>query len=251
MRTIRKLFISFVMVALPGLSPLAAMHSYPDFSCIQANGRFNIHIISAPTSRFTIDQTEPCVTAEVRDGTLFLTTNITPQRQKAYDYKAANVTVWLPNLAELSLRGENSVTGDNVASEGLSITTGDNNYVVLDGTVDVQQIRANGNSSVSVQWVNSDELGVETDDNAHVYLAGRTNILHAHAYDDSSLNAKYLRSPVVLIDTEDNAVAEVLPTRSLYAFAIDNSNIYYFKSGKHLLESTQTSGNVLQLGHWK
>lgn len=252
MQIIRKLFISLIMVALPSLSSLAAViHSYPEFSSIEANGRFNIHIISAANTHFTIDQTEPCVTAAVRNGTLFLTTNLTPGQQRSAAYHPANVTVYLPDLTELSLKGQNSVTGDNVASQGLLIKVGGNNHVMLNGTVNVQQIKADGDSSVSVQWVNSDSLAVEMDDHAQVYLAGRARILHAHVYADSCLNAKYLRSRAVLIDAEDNAVAEVLPTHSLYAFATDNSNVYYYKSGKHLLESTQISGNVLQLGHWQ
>lgn len=245
----RKLLVLIILVITPSVFA-TNLFSNESFSRIEANGRFNIQIMPATNAGFDIDQSEPCVTAVVRDDTLFLTTNIPPREQQQMNYHAANVMVWLPMLTALSLNGDNTVTVKDVKTSDLNINT-DNSNVTFNGVVNVKKIDANGNSRVSLRWVNGGSVNVITEDNARIHLAGVANLLQARAYGHSYLDAQYLRTPAVLVYTEDDATAEVLPTHSLYAFAYDSSNIYYYKTSKHLLESTQISGNVLQMGYWR
>lgn len=224
--------------------------SIAHFSGIEADGNFNIEITANPQYRVAIrDPDLSCVKAWVDgDGLLVLSLD---KRHIECRGNSATATISMPDLSALYLAGSTSVIAHDINSHGLVIEAKDDSSAAIFGDVDITKINADDNSNVTVRWVNSHDLALVEEGNAQVTLAGVTALLQARLFGASELNAKYLRSETILVHTDDEASADVLATRYLYAFADERSNVYYYKSAKHHLESTHISGNVLQLAHWR
>lgn len=227
--------------------------NYPYFNSIVADGNYNIHITQGRNAVHIANEGAFYTNTRVVDNTLML--EFVPQKkeQTPDDFPTVNVDVSMPVLNEISLLGNSTLHASNIRSYGLVLATSGNNNVQLDGTgvFNIAKIDARGNSDVSVQWVNSNDLLVEGDDYAQIKLAGVAKILQVRLAGTSLLDAKYLRPDIALVDTQDFATADILATHSLYAFATDHSNIYYYKTPGYYLDNTQISGNVLQLAHWQ
>lgn len=232
--------------------PRADLSALAPFSSIEADGDFNIYITGGNNRSVVLDNdANEYVNAEVIDNKLVLNVPVYPE-EKNIVFPPATVRITVPYVEALYLNGHSSVIGNNIRSYGLTIVSDEDSNIVLNGVVGVNKITASGDSNISISWVDSKNLEVLLSGCARVYLAGVTDLLQARLAGASHLNAKYLRPRVMLIQTQDQAVAEVLAIKYLYAFATGQSNIYYFKTpDKNYLESTEFSGNSLQLGHWQ
>lgn len=230
-----------------------ANSSYPYFNSIVADGNFDIRITQGRNAVHMSDEAASYTDARVVDNTLILEFVPQEKKQTADDFPTVNVNISMPVLNDISLLGNSTLEASNIRNYGLVIAANGNNHVRLDGqgVFNIAKIDARGNSEVSVQWVNSPELQIVGDDYAQISVAGVTKLLQVRLAGVSSLDAKYLRPDIALVDTRDFATADILAKDSLYAFAIDHSNIYYYKTPGYYLDSTQISGNVLQLAHWQ
>lgn len=239
---------------------IAAGKPEPWFNSIETDGDFEIQIHTSRTNRIQIQRTDCYIDSWVEGGVLHLVLLPPPDAKPDSNtnletppmpLEPIHVTVWMPELQNLTLNGTNSVMGDPIYSEWLNIDGEGQSNIILRGLLNVNKIIIHGASDVSLRWIKSHHLVVRGYDSSEIFLAGTADVLDAKLTDDAHLDARYLRSHTVLVETESGARANVLALKSLNAFAYGSSNIYYYKSPNYQLAETEFMGNVLQLGHWK
>lgn len=226
--------------------------SLANFDSIQANGNFNITVEYGRPSVAIDGDTATYVSADVVNGTLLLSNvELVDKDNKPIECPTANIRVSLPALNDIYLLGNSTLVANNVRAYGTTIAVNDNSSVRLSGDVHVKKISAYGNGNISIRWIDSDDLLVLASDNAEISVAGVARILEARLSGAAYLNAKYLRPDVAFVNTTDIATADVLATHSMYAFATDSSNIYYYKTPVKYIDESEYSANVLQMGYWR
>jgi hypothetical protein len=161
------------------------------------------------------------------------------------------VRIYTSNLNRLSLYGSANLTARSLDCPNLIVEAADDSQVYVRGEVGIFQLLVpEGDPYIDISRVNSRDLLIEADGGT-ISLAGATQFMDARLAGDAHLNAKYLRVNKIWIQTTDNALAEVVVTRTLRAFADANSNVlFYNRKPKYLTDVTQISGNVLQIGYW-
>ena len=106
-----------------------------------------------------------------------------------------------------------------------------------------------GNGRINIDWIKTDSLIIEGSGSGPVYLAGETDNLVIKLMRKARLHARYLRAQKAHVFTTDNAIAEIFVLDTLGAYAVNNSNIYYYKRPKDITIVTKDTGNVLY-PHW-
>ncbi|QLH43967.1 MAG: DUF2807 domain-containing protein [Coxiellaceae bacterium] len=187
------------------------------------------------------------VVIQNNDGVLSL------QRDKSIDQfpdEPISVNIWLPYLRELDLFHGAVAAVQGASGSNIRLVLNDQSRISLQGYVPVAEVDVAGDSMVDVSWVDTDHIQIIGRDNSEIHLAGAVRVLDARLYDNAVLDAKYLRSITALVYTCENAMAQVIATYSLNAFATDFSNIYYYRTPEKLVDFSEKSGNVLQVAHW-
>lgn len=218
------------------------------FEAIDVDGDFNIQVKSGPHAAVEIPNLPDYVEADSNDNTLFLRMHIPPNAK--YQCPPVTVYITLPYLLSINLAGNSSIMGRNIHSNYLTINTQDNSHVILDGVLGVNTIDASGDSSINLRWVNSQKLTIRGNGNSSISVAGVTGVSDIRLTDSATLDSRYLRSKTMFIETRGNSTADVIAIDDMYAFATEYGNIYYYKTPGYYLDSTEMSGNSLQLGYW-
>ncbi len=222
----------------------------PRISAINALGPIRITLLPAKSTQKTIitiktRRAHPLLT-KVKGHTLYLAAQnaMTPKN------KRPQVTIKTDQLRSLKILGSASVTAKGLRSQGLSLYADTSGTIHLTGMMNLKQIYNFGPGHIFLRWIKSPKLTIYSVGGGTIYIAGVVNTLKARILGHANLNAEYLRTQHASVQTKGFAQARVFPINSLRAFAMGNSNIYYYKKPKYLTEFTHQSGNVLQMA-WR
>lgn len=219
------------------------------FNGIHVSGNFIVHLYPARHAMVNIENIAAAnIDCEVDGHTLFLAIPKAAQKQIPFPIE---VSIGMPYINYLVTDGNTVVRGKNLRGEMMTIMATGDSHIHLDGRFNIKRIDAENNSEVALQWISGDDIAISGEGAAQITVAGIAELLQADLQESACLHAKYLRAKVVLIHTMDQAVAKIIATQTLYAFAGERSNIYYYTTPDYLLKDTEISGNVLQLGYWQ
>jgi len=155
------------------------------------------------------------------------------------------VKLYVPKLKMIVVAGRAIVNAKNFKSDDLTVIAKDRGSINIEGEFNVNKIVQHGRGRINVHWVHSDILYVEGYNNGPIYLSGRANDIMVKLMGNARLYARYLRARNVAVLTTDSAIAEVSALDMLSAYAVDDSNIFYYKKPKDITVVTRDSGNVL------
>lgn len=221
----------------------------PYFTGIDVRGNFQVNIrghqsppcLSLSGTAYAVNT----VSAQVVNGTL--------QIRQAFSKKQpppgrVTLTINLPgDLNRLITGGSTVVTGHNISSHGLSIIAQDQSAIYLDGEMRISHLQNNSSGPIKVYWVNNGDLLIDGSGSGPIYLAGTADVLTIHLGGNSQIDARQLRANEVYVTVQDYACARVTPLHSLYAFASDHGNVYYYHRPHLMAGNTRCSGNVLYM----
>lgn len=156
------------------------------------------------------------------------------------------MTVNVPELDALAVRGNVSVTSDHLRSHGLSVFDDSTGNVYLNGMMDVDAITQQGTGALYLSWANSQVLRVFANNRGPVKLSGIAKQLRAKLNNNARFDGQYLRANSIFVRTQQQAQAKVFPVHALDAFAYDFSNIYLFHAPESINRMTMQSGNIFQ-----
>lgn len=159
---------------------------------------------------------------------------------------ALTVNLCITQLHNLTVVNHAYVTGDKLHFDDLTIKAENYGAINLEGQLGVNQVTQRGAGKIDLSWINSDKLVIDSNNNGPIYLAGAVKDMLAKLSKTAHLDARYLRTQKATVLTADTAEAYVLATKSLAAYAIEKSNIYYYKRPPKFTVVTRDAGNVLK-----
>ena len=181
----------------------------------------------------------------VADGVLYLRP-VNNVKFRNFNDLVVNLNIY--HLNYLSVKN-GIVQGHNIKGKQLKMITSGRAVVHLSGDVNATHIITKNRSEVTLGWVQSETLNVIAFNSSIIHLSGVVHDLTARVYNNARLDANYLRANSAWMLTTNSAAASISPIDSLHAFARNKSNIYYFKTPKHIQITTRQSGDVLQMGY--
>jgi hypothetical protein len=206
-------------------------YSLKPFKSIVLQGRASIELVNGS---YAANATGMKVASQVLHvGTPALATNVP-------------IKVFAPGLKNITVTDNATVSSKNFKTAGLSINAKNNGTINLEGQFAIDKIYQRGNGRINISWIDSNNLFIDSDSGGPIYLAGTANNMTIKLTRDSQLDARYLRAQKASVLTTDKARADVLAIDTLGAFAVDKSNVFYYKRPHDLTVLTKGSGNVLQ-----
>ncbi len=210
------------------------------FNTLHVSGHVRLQLVTSaePFVELLDPALQKKVSIQSKNGTLYI-----------HGSGGAPFQVGAPQLDQLITQGPSLIEGQ-IFSQGLSIQSEGTSQIKLTGMVNLQHLSSSGQSKVMLYWVNSPTLALAARNSSLVELAGVVGVLHASLSNNAQLKAQYLRAQEAVVQAQDHAYAGVLAIQALRAFAIEESNIFYFKYPRYLNDYSQNSGNVLQVA-WR
>ena len=211
----------------------------PPFKTLVVEGDNPIELINGPYSTTVtgFQKNMKDYTAKIVDQTLYVRTK-----------KTVNLQVSAYDLKNIIVKHHATLSTKNFRANHLNITTINNGSIQLDGLFNIDKISQHGSGRIDIKWISSNNLTIISNANGPIYLAGIANNVTAKLTKQAQLEARYLRAKNASIFTTDHAKANVLSLSSLKAFAVDNSQINYYKRPVKLTTVTKNSGNILHPG---
>jgi hypothetical protein len=223
------------------------------FDGITIDGPFDIEVISNTNQNraeiFANREDLKQLNFAVNNSTLTVSPN---SRYNKRQPKPARwlMRIYTNNLRLICLYDSANLTALSLDSRYLFVVAADDSQLYIRGMIGVLQVSVPyGNPYIDIAWVNCTDLLMDINGGS-IALAGTTQFLNARLAGDTHLDIKQLRIHKIWLQTTDNAVAEVVATHTLRAFASGNSNILYYTTPTYLTDFSEISGNVLQMGHW-
>lgn len=157
------------------------------------------------------------------------------------------IRVFNKKLRKITVTDNSSVYAKNFITPGLVIIAKQNGSVNLGGNYRIDAIYQSGTGKININWVDSKNLFISSDDDGLISLGGVANKMIAKLTNDAKLDAKYLRVNQAEVFTTDSATADVWASEALGGYAIDHSNVYYYKTPEKLTVVSRDHGNVLKI----
>ncbi len=151
-------------------------------------------------------------------------------------------------LQQLVLNHVQQARIGGIKSTGLLVSIRDSGPVTLTGDVGIRELQVTDSGRVAITWVHSKELLVQLTGQQQVFLAGIAGLLITNVKDHAQLKAQYLRANKAFVHTSQSAVADVAVLDSLNAYAVDQSNIYYYLQPRLVGRYYQGHGSILYMG---
>ncbi len=186
-------------------------------------------------------QTLPPVPVSVYDRTLTINSRNQPV------FVTINTT---QPINSITVHDNASVQAARLNSQGLVVNVLDQGSVSIGRAGAIRAIWNNSSQTMTINGINSRSIMVGGNGKGRIVLSGTTRSLEAKLSDSFCLEAQRLKAYEVHIMTRDDALAYVCPTHGLYAFAYNNSDIYYYVIPGQLVRETRMSGNVLRLDNY-
>lgn len=223
------------------------------FKGIAADG--NIHVIVEPGNSRSVQvlntnhPASKLVFADVSRGVLILH-DISRENLDEQAPQFIKVKVVTPSLGSIKLRDHSCLSAKNLAYNIMDIDTATTGFLKIRGNVCLHHILQHGRGPINIEWTNSDHIKIISTGPGLVHIAGITDILNIRAKDHANIDAKFLRANSGLIQTDENATVAVNVIDALSGFATGISNIFYYKTPRHLTRHTYDLGNVIQMNYW-
>jgi len=189
------------------------------------------------------------VYAYVQNDTLYLKP-VPRENKEGHGPIWSMVTINGVPIKDLNISGRCRVLATNAHGYAMNIRARGNAFLHLEGVFGVKSITSHDHANVNVTFLKAHQLTVWAFNKSRLKLAGTAKILRAKVDNEAQADMRYLRGKDVYVKTSEQALARVTPTERIWAFATNQSNIYYYKTPGPNLKLTRQSGNVLQLGHW-
>ena len=157
----------------------------------------------------------------------------------------AAIKVGVYELKKLIVQDNAEVCARDLRTDNLTIIAKGSGSINLQGKFKIGNISQFSRGMIHVEWIDNDKIHIEGSGSGPIYLAGRVHNMLAKLRKNSQLNARHLRVREASVFTTDRAIAEILVLDNLKAYAVDASNIYYYKRPKDLTVVTRDTGNVL------
>ncbi len=226
----------------------------PYFSGIDANGDFQIIVTSGKQQSVVLNGHPMAVSrvnASVQNGTLVLRTVVARSESKSYNPRVLVRIILNHPISAIILAGKSSLHASGIRTSSLVIYTRGNSGVYLRGSGNVQRVQNDSSRDIDLGWVTSRSIVIAGSGTGWVRLSGGyADILTARLRNGACLQAENLKANKVYVETEGYSIARIQPVNSLYAFATDDSNIYYFRVPREIAGYTKESGNVLKVASW-
>lgn len=161
-----------------------------------------------------------------------------------------SVKITTPKITAIRLRDNARLRANKLRTPILDIDAATTGFVNLKGNIGLHHLLQRGTGGINIEWANSDHIKIISHSNGPIHIAGNTDHLTIRANDRAKVDTKHLRSHTGIIQTADNATVSVTIIDALSGFASDMSNIFYYKTPKHLTRHTFGMGNVMQLRYW-
>lgn len=222
----------------------------PSFSAVDAKGDFHIIMSNGKNQSVTLSGNPLAlsrVSVRVIGKTLVLKTKVSRSESFTYNSRVVVHIVTPRPLTSIALAGKSAFQGAALKTSTLKIYTKDTASVYIRGNNNIQRIENNSMRDIDLGWVNSRNILISGAGSGWVRIAGSADVLTARLRNSACLEAEHFRANKVYVETEDDAIARVQPVSTLYAFAMDTSNIYYFRVPRQLAGYTKGSGNILKL----
>lgn len=226
---------------------------YISFKGIAADG--NIHVIVEPGNTRSVEvlsnnyPASKLVFADVSRGVLILH-DVSRENLDEQAPKFIKVKVVTPTLGSIQLRDHSSLSAKNLAYNIMDIDAATTGFLKIRGNVCLHHIHQQGRGPINIEWTNSDHIKIISTGPGLIHLAGTTDILNVRARDHANIDAKFLRANSGLIQADENATVAVTVIDALSGFATGISNIFYYKTPKHLTRHTYDLANVIQMNYW-
>lgn len=213
------------------------------FNSLIVTGDFEVKIKSGPQKVTVSDWSTDFANYALscKDHTLFIS-------KSSFDHKAGYrpiISITNPNLKYLRVGDNAKVSAKDLLSDGLQIVADGYGSVHLQGKIALERVIQNGYGKIDVSWISIAGIAVECNAKGPVYLAGVVTNLYASLHNGGVLDARYLRSREAEVIVIDGGEAKVLPIDWLRAYAINNSNIFYYKIPAQMTVVTKDRGAVL------
>ena len=151
------------------------------------------------------------------------------------------------NLVALHYDGSGNLIIPSSKSQIDTIYLSGDGNMQLFGEFAVRQIVYEGSGRLQMYWIDSPQLSVLARGHGTIQLAGVTQVFHTNLYDRIHLDARYLRARMAFIETHNDSDANVWVSNTLFTYAWDASNVYYYTKPGFLTTNNQTSGSVLAM----
>ncbi len=227
----------------------------PPFSSIDIDGPFRVNIKSGDGHQKIILKGNvnavPLVTSRVIGNTLVvrMLPSKTGKLNPPYDPRVT-IQIDMPReLLVITAAGNTHIMGEGVYSSHLMVKANGHSSLYLRGRITVHEIVSYTTGDIDIDVGHVQGIGVWGNGSGLICIIGRANVMTAAIGGLQRLDASHLRTGKVYIETWGGAVAQVLPVVTLYAFARDNSSIYYYKKPQIIAGNSQQSGNILRLGN--
>ena len=216
------------------------------FSSLNCLGHVDIKILrvgnNLPASISMPSKSKSLLNVFVKGKTL------TIRQKKATGTNAAiPLIIRVHRLSRIQAYDATSITAKDFNAKQLSISTNNSGSIKIDGKVGLQRITAAGPGIVNIRWIDTKSLVVSAKGGAKIKLAGVAQQMRARLTGHSELDGQYLRCQHVIVQTRKYAQAKVTAIKTLRAFALGNSNVYYYKNPEKISRYTSSSGSILQL----
>lgn len=152
------------------------------------------------------------------------------------------------NLVGLRYHGVGTLDLPNNLTANLPILDIEGSGTVkLHGVIHTQQLIFAGPGLAQIYWLSTPQLSISAEGNGIIELAGVTSVLHTNLWNGIHLEARFLRAKTGFIETHDVADANVWVSDTLFTFANQHSNIYYYTKPQFLTTDNRYSGSVLAM----
>ncbi|CAL7963509.1 DUF2807 domain-containing protein [Gammaproteobacteria bacterium] len=221
---------------------IAQKYNLPPFKSIALNGNTTIELVNGSYAARVVGFEK-----DLYDNRITVTDQVL---HVAAPLSANNpiIKVFSPGLKSITVTGNATVNAKDFKTAGLTVTAKGNGTINLEGQYIIDKIYQSGNGRINISWIDSDNLFVSSSSSGPICLSGTVNSMVARLTHRAYFDARYLRVQRASVFTTDRAHADILVLNTLGAFAVDNSNIFYYKKPHHLTIVTNNSGNVLQPG---
>lgn len=156
------------------------------------------------------------------------------------------IKVFNKKIHKITAADNSSVYAKNFRTKNLVIIANQNGTINLEGNYHIDAIYQSGVGDINIGWVDSKNLFINSNNNGLIRLSGVADKMIVKLTNDARLDAKYLRVNQAEIFTTDKALANVLVLNNLSGYAIDHSNIYYYKNPKKITMVSKDYGNILR-----
>ena len=207
----------------------------PPFQAIVVGGNATVKLVNGSYAA-TITDTQKHLanyTPKIKDDVLHITASNTA------------IKIAACGLNKITVADNATINAKKFKAKKLTIIAHHNGTINLEGHYGINQIYQRGNGRINISWINSDKLYVDSNSKGPIYLAGVANSITTKLIEHAQLDARYLRAQNASILTTDHAQADILVLNHLWAYAIENSCINYYKRPKKITVVTKESGNVL------